>query len=983
MKKIIMLLLIATLFLFPNYVNAANKTQEVCVGGKWYQIEEYGDKVEWWKINSEHMANDRNSMLPSTYFEMKKDFVNYNLTISQVDNYLSTYEANKNFGGNNSGGFGQPNSVLNDFLNKHYYTYKNNNYYQALKNQKEEASYSFKPVFLSKKCNRVDKEDGSYEINSCPTSNMIGLYNTNTFTTSAGSLKFDKSTETFNLVVRDSFSMNVNGKKEQIDFNGKLIIRVLTGDYTNKANLDDYDYNSVDKRGDSIYTLNKNSTVTLTFSRNQDVRLEFFINPNTPLSGGDANCTGAYLGFISFSTPDYVEVDNTFKDNSNACKTFREFKNIPDMYKEILIPECYSEKLDYFGIFKNLNETLIQNKVNQIIGEFTNNSTDANQDISNLKCHYNSKGNLEHAVSSKTYMYDPVSDSVDGYWAALCTEEVKVTYDQPKQVIAGAGFTYEAKLTVTRTCTPKLLKNIVKKPKCKYKIECWGGPSNHHGEGGAGPNEEFDDCVTLCDGGKYTKSCVNACYKQVYENANVDKTFSFMDVVDGASRLIATDKDAPRLTKISYVYKEGDRTPLGNVVARLAASGRCEDGYWCTSSLSGIKFIYDEGCDDPMNKTMCYDVFVSDDNCSKDPDKDFENDMNSAEAEYKRLVDALREYEQSETVEMSVIDSYLKDNNGNLKKTTWDDKVKKESSSNAGENTIIIDTSDVNYGNRTMDVKQYQVSKSYTVNLPQAYVNVDTSDVRYVKTGVMADKDERDGGNKYYTHFKTGKYNDYSLGWKEGYSHDSVAKANKVTGNNIGVIFENIGTVQGSGANGTKYTWDKINIDCFYGVYNQYNIEECEDTVCDTTCNDGNCDLICDDNDVCTRGIQYMFRQVNLTDLFPDRNPRWNWTYKTQVGSTQTGYLSDPSKIIDDIEKTGNNAYNHEPEYEFVITRGNINSIRKYNDKAKSYQEYPDITCTTNGSGSKICKSGFMSNDNYVKKFRRNTTLGENTNRNG
>ena len=981
MKKRIILLLITTLFLFPNVAYAANQTQEVCVGGKWYQIEEYGDKVEWWKINSENMANNRNSMLPSAYFEMKKDFINSNLKISQIDNYLSTYEANKNFGGNNSE-FHQSNDALDDFLEEHYRTYKNNTYYQALKSQTEEARYSFKPVFLSKKCNRVNKADGSYEIFSCPTTNMIKLYNTNTFTTSAGSLKFDIPSETFKLTVRDSFQMDVDGKKEQIDFNGKLKIRVLTGDYTTRANLDDYDYNSIVKSWDQVYTLNKNSTVTLTFGRNQDVRLEFFIDPNTSLSGGDANCTGAYLGFISFSTPDYVEVDNTFKTTSNACKTFRQFGNIPDMYKEALVPECYSEKLDYFGVFKTLDETAIQTRVNEIISEFTNTSIDANKDISNLKCHYNPSGELEYATSSKTYMYDPISGSAQGYWAASCKEEVKVIFDQPKKVIAGAGFTYEAKLTVSRTCTPKLLKNIVKKPKCKYKIECWGGPSNHHGEGGAGPNEDFDDCVTLCDGGEYSKSCVNACYKEVYENTNADKTFSFMDVIDGASKLVATDENTPKLTRISHDYDIGDRTPLGSIVAGIAASHICESGYWCTSPLSGIKFVYDEGCDVNGESTMCYDVLVSDGNCSKNPDAEFESDMNSAKAEYDQLVQALRKYEQSETVEMSVIDSYLKDNNGNLKKSTWTDKVKKETSSSAGSNTIVTDVSDVKYGSRTMDVKQYKVSKSYTVNLPQAYVNSDTATVRYVKDGVGANEYERDGGNKYYTHFKSGKYNDYSLGWITGYSHDSVAKANKVTGNNIGVLFGQVGTVQGSGANGTRYTWDKINIDCFYGLYNQYNIE-CDNNVCDTTCNDGACDLICDNSDVCTRGIQYMFRQVNLTDLFPDRNPRWNWNYKTQVGSTQTGYISDPSKIIEDIELTGNNAYSHEPEYEFVITRGNINRIREYNDKAGSYQEYPDITCTTSGSGAKVCKSGFMTNATYVKSFRRNTTLGENTNRNG
>jgi len=981
MKKKMLFILSIALFLFPSIV-LAEDIQEVCVGGKWYEIKDYGSKVQWWKINTEHLSNNRNSMLPSSYFNMKRDFRNSGLTINQIDAYMLTYESNKNFNGNNNSNLNGQNSKIVDFLNRHYSTYKNSEYYNALKNESAEKQYAFTPVFLSKKCNRVNKADGSYEIFSCPTTNMIDLYNTNTFTASAGELMFDTTDETFKLTLRDSFTMKVDGKQKQINFDGKLKLRVLMGDYTYTANLDDYDYNSIVKYNDLIYTLNKNSTVTLNFGRNQDVRIEFFINPNTSLSGGNSNCVGAYLGFISFSTPDYVEVNNNFKNNSNACKTFNQFANISTMYKEVLVPECYSNKLDYFGVYKTLNEAFVQAKVDNVIAQFTNPQPDDNKDVSNLKCHYNVNGETEYLTSSKTYMYDPISGSASGYWAASCTEEVKVTFDQPKQVIAGAGFTYEAKLTSSRTCTPVLLKQIVKKEKCKYKIECWGGPSNHHGEGGAGPNEDFDNCVNKCDGGKYTKSCVNACYEQVYESDNVDKTFSFTDVIYGTSKLITNTDNTPKLTKISYNYNKGDRTPLGSVVAGLAASNRCDSSNWCVSPLSGIKFIYDEGCDVNGHSTMCYDVLVSDGNCSTNPEADFQNEMNSAEAEYNQLVSALKKYENSETVQMSVIDSYQKDNNGNLKKNVWIDEVDKVSTLTAGENASVSDASDIRYGNRTMDVKKYQVSKSYTVNLPKAYVNANTAEVKYVKSGTPSGFDEKDGGNKYYTNFKSGKYNDYSLGWSNYYSHDTVANKDKDTGNNIGVLFQKVGTVQGSSTTGTSYTWDKINIDCFYGIYNQYNIA-CKNNVCDNNCNDGSCDLICDESDVCTRGIQYMFRQVNLNDLFPDRNPRWNWTYIHQVGSDQTGYTSNPSEIIGKIEATGNNAYNHEPEYEFVITKGNIKDIRNYNESAGSYQEYPDMTCSTTSGGQKVCKSGFMSNTTYVKSFRRSTNLGENTNKNG
>ena len=981
-----MMLFISTILLLLSScitVNAEELPIDICVGGRWYQVTEMGDKVKWWEIDTENMSDDSNSMLGSSYFEMKEELKKTGLTISQIDNYLPTYEANRNFGGNSN--FNQKNDKIDNFLNKYYSSYKNSTYYSALKSAKEESRYSFETTFLSKKCNRTSKADGSYEVFSCPTSNMQKKYNTNTFTSAVSKLEFDISTERFKTTIKDHFQIDINGVKETVDFGGKLKIRVLTGNYDNRANLDDYDYNSIVKSNDLVYTLNKGSSVALSFPKDTDIRLEFFINPNTTLSGGDANCVGAYLGFISFSTPGYAEVTNTKKDTSGACKTFRKFSKIDDEFKKALMPECYSETINYFTDYKNWNENEISARVNEIISEFNEIGLDNNPDLKNLNCHYDKQfGKWEIAESTKTYMYDPATGGeAKGYWAASCKETVRVEYDQPKQVIAGAGFSYGAKLTVSRTCTPVLLKNIVKKEKCKYKIECWGGPSNHHGEGGAGPNEDFDDCISACDGGEYSKNCINACYKAVYENTNADKTYSFMDVIKGASQLIA-ESSAPKLTKISYDFKEGDRTPLGNVVAGLAADKICNHTTQrCKGPKSGIEFVYDEGCDVNGHSTMCYEVLASSGNCVSDPEAEFQKDMNNAEAEYKELVKALKKYTQSEEVEMSVIDSY-KTKNGKLLKTTWSDKVKKEVSTKTGDNAETSSGKNVTYGNRTVTVTKVKVSKSYTVNLPKAHVNVDKATVKYVKEGSPLASKYKDGGNKYYTDFKSGKYNDYSYGWNDGYSHNSAATINKKTGNNIGVVFKNIGTVRKSGASGNQYTWDKIDIDCFYGLYNQFNIV-CEDKVCttpDPTCKGPNCDpvdLTCKEGDVCTKGIQYMFRQVNLTDLFTDnRAPRWNWRHTTKVG---TSYVSNASEIIEKIEKTGNDAYKHQPEYEFVITRGDITKIRQYNKTANNYQNYPDMTCSSVGkSGIKVCRSGFMSE--YTHSFRRNTELGQNTTKN-
>lgn len=100
-----------------------------------------------------------------------------------------------------------------------------------------------------------------------------------------------------------------------------------------------------------------------------------------------------------------------------------------------------------------------------------------------------------------------------------CEEAVAVEYGPPVTVSAGICFEYKVRVTSRVKCEA----NPIPKPtlNCSY---CTPIPHCTHtnGDGSTttytqgGPNEDFDNCVQACDGGKYTTKCSNKCYKKIY-----------------------------------------------------------------------------------------------------------------------------------------------------------------------------------------------------------------------------------------------------------------------------------------------------------------------------------------------------------------------------------------------------------------------------------------------------------------------------------
>lgn len=150
-------------------------------------------------------------------------------------------------------------------------------------------------------------------------------------------------------------------------------------------------------------------------------------------------------------------------------------------------------------------------------------------------------------ASEKTDNYYAEKKVLDNsYCSVKCTEEFTTTYTPPVATKAGLCFTYQVTVKSKVNCITEQ-KSSIEWPKvnvkgCTFKAVCDDQSDQ------AGPNEEFDSCIDSCDGGKYSQSCINKCYKKVYEtkksssNTNNTKLSNFTS--DSAKvKLLANDTD--------------------------------------------------------------------------------------------------------------------------------------------------------------------------------------------------------------------------------------------------------------------------------------------------------------------------------------------------------------------------------------------------------------------------------------------------------
>ncbi len=232
-----------------------------------------------------------------------------------------------------------------------------------------------------------------------------------------------------------------------------------------------------------------------------------------------------------------------------------------------------------------------------------------------------------------------------------------------------------------------------------------------------------------------------------------------------------------------------------------------------------------------------------------------------------------------------------------------------------------------------------------TLSFPKNYINVKTG-----QTKTEISKTDLPFyvaiGNSYCTSLSTKEVN---VDWYNYKIDDTntVAKPSKINNYNI------TGQINKYGV----HNWN-FDFSCFFAIKNPTS-GDCTGDECDGNkeCVGKNCNS--DNEDVPTDNItsNVKVRSVNLSNLFPNRSARFNWSANAKNVNNKN-YKVDPETLVKAIEATGDSVYDENNEnkyldYEINLTRSAIKTIRNYN-KGKTYNNSDNGTAVNrlNGQGT-------------------------------
>lgn len=678
-------------------------------------------------------------------------------------------------------------------------------------------------------------------------------------------------------------------------------------------------------------------------AENTSIGLEFY------QQGRGDGCDGAFIGGIAFFTPDLntVKIDNpALTDSTYGCDSFKSWQpdnlssknydiNQFNNLKKEIVNQCYDKQISYKESL-NLHNTITSN-INAFKSLF--------QGINVLKAGGGNKCTESHHLDSK------VNSWSGSYWAYSCTENYEASGAEPKLVRAGSGFAYEATFKVTRQCkkveiapethyTPSYCPIPIYCEKCSCDCTWTGASGAEHTGDEAGPNDEFDQCINKCDGGKYTQSCINSCNKKVYGD-NRDYSFSSNFTLKQRKKTSfiadysAQDAAAGGLVSTSSGYTSHN---LPGVVYTMKISDResctCTESYWCQGGHGSCTFhTWLEACG--TDTAYCGEV-----EARANAEEDF---VDGAIAENINI--------DTSKFTMTITDSYL--NNGTYQTTyttATQPALNVDIVKDTNEEAIVKISLPLSYVNKITGMATYKSNESastgYRMNAGKAMLEA----VAFANTpNDLADYYFTPGERKYYTNINSDNLN---VGFDEN--------------NHVSLRNDKYNIVASSGTNGSgAMGWGEFgsNIDCYYGVYNDfYSNPPGGDTPGDV------CNPL---KDICDWGIQYIFRPIVPSDVFPNgRNPRYNWSSKSlNRGNELYNTKVDPvgyTKTIQTKQETIYDKGSGEIDYEFILTPKSIAAIKAYNksvsdfnkDGAKNYLDY-DMSCYKK-NGRDICTSRFL-----------------------
>lgn len=552
-----------------------------------------------------------------------------------------------------------------------------------------------------------------------------------------------------------------------------------------------------------------------------------------------------------------------------------------------------------------------------------------------------------------------------------CKEELTIVYDPPVAVKAGLCFTYTVEVKSKVTCTTTITAEPPKMPTVCNPYPVCNNISNYTDQ--AGPNEEFDQCVQNCDGGKYSQKCINKCYKKVYSSSKVAKTLTYEDKLE-AVRLAGCGDRRQAKTEPADVYNAISNSGDGKY---YWSGGKIhwQDGscYWdqygryyfnslekakrtvyndkntWNISYGGFKAMnyYPEGgfkragnCNETCSWNGCSQGSYLN---ASDAVAAYEAALDAYETKIRECTSAAKCEEKTAYFTMSVLPSNGEDW---VKYEATNNPQKGNTKAPAGD-TIINDHSGVCYGKKDAEGNDYRT----VINFPGVWVRNKNGQVVTKRPPKSEEIFYKHKPNQYCTPLNSKNVNEDWWMWSEvGKEYTAAEKtvvANKLK-YNIKASIKDFG----------RFDW-AINLKCFYAIYNG-EVPICIGEHCDggggddpkcvgDSCNP-NCDV--DDPKCSTTDIKsYRYKAAALDDLFvgdqATTNPQetgrevgFNWSCAA-TDLTDPNYPVAPTALITETQTKGDAVYSDENlDYSITLTPATITQIKQTNRKQKNFLNF-------------------------------------------
>lgn len=478
---------------------------------------------------------------------------------------------------------------------------------------------------------------------------------------------------------------------------------------------------------------------------------------------------------------------------------------------------------------------------------------------------------------------------------------------------------------------------------CTFETgDCGKDISTWEGKVAWGPEEDFDICVNECDGGTYTQSCINSCSSKIYGMSN-----NLLDFYDSSN---ITDLNKTE----TYDNFTAVNTSQQDAISAVISNFGIESSAVTTTDAHGVTTTNFVLSSDHPAVSVLIDLGVYTINPNFDPCEGLGGgDAGSGEScNISITCFDLPDIEEEETLQDGSTVTITRPAECTIDagcvalaaalSAAYDstcaavDAANAEIAAQHAADSAACDAADFPEPKGIEGATAYMV-----IEEPDPVTGrIMSSDYYLGKTtpletaGLFEDSSERGEfqiDDIYYINASDFSVTKDRVSGQSYYGGERFYYTNIYTQSQVFYNYINVDVELDDGA-------PDVEIICHYEVINRFICLE----NCDNDPSTGGGSL------VNGTGLEIMFRPIDLYDVFPDRNPRWNWSSPAAVALTNS------------IEAKNESVYNETPDYQVVLTSSDISSIIKYNKDSNGAYVYTE---TCNDYNPDNCTNNFINKD--------------------